>query len=96
MIRTVGKVISTILFDLYQIDVRYSRKEESFLFFTVFDKKVQSIAIIMIKHIYIYSLIRKASEGELRTTIVGFVRSGTRYTVILGTSESQFSTSTTL
>lgn len=53
---TVGKVISTILFDLYQIDVRYSRKEEGL--------KVQSIAIIMIKHIYIYSLIRKASEGE--------------------------------
>lgn len=62
--RTVGKVISTILFDLYQIDVRYSRKEEGFLFFTVFDKKVQSIAITTIKHIYIYSLIRKASERE--------------------------------
>lgn len=30
---TVGKVISTILFDLYQIDVRYSRKEVSFLVF---------------------------------------------------------------
>lgn len=32
-IRTVGKVISTILFDLYQIDVRYSRKEEGLLVF---------------------------------------------------------------
>lgn len=30
---TVGKVISTILFDLYQIDVRCSRKEEGFLVF---------------------------------------------------------------
>lgn len=63
-----SKVISTILFDLYQIDVRYSRNVEGFLFFAVSDKKVQSIAITTIKHtfryVYIYSLIRKASERE--------------------------------
>lgn len=56
----------------------YSRKEEGFLvFFAVSDKKVQSIAIVKIKHRYIHIFTYTQSErrrtSKLRTTIVGFV-----------------------